>query len=162
VSTLEYSHANVAQYDPFDLALSELYTSKDMSKYQKLIEIGVRNNDPLAQYAMATWYLHGNTQLNISPNLKRAVGLLEKASLTLNRAMYDLGVCFSTGNGKPRNPRRAYRLFSRSAELGCLAAMSAQADCLEFGVGVRKSVSRAKKLRRKADELMSRIANLSA
>jgi len=136
-----------APYEPFDLALGTLCRPKpDLRRYRALVELGVEAGDPLAQYAMATWYLHGNAKLRVTVNLRRAVGLLTLAAKTLNRAMYDLAICKLNGVGTRKDTRGAYRLFRRAAALGCIPALDAQAWCLENGEGVRRDLRAVRKL----------------
>jgi hypothetical protein len=143
-----------APYEPFDLALLRYYAPKrDMKGYRALVELGVRAGDPLAEYAMATWYLHGNAELGVARDAARAVRLLRRSARTFNRAMYDLALCMLDGEGMRKDARGAYRLFRRSAELGTIVAMEAQAWCLVHGVGVRRNARGARRLRIRASRL---------
>jgi len=147
--------AEFANPEPFDMALVEYYSPKpNWTRYRKLIELGSKAGDPLAQYAMATWYLHGEPNLRIREDSRRAVSLLRKAALSFNRAMYDLAVCTMSGVGTRRDPERAYGLMSTSARLGSIPAMYTQAEWLQVGFGTTRN-------RRKAQEVLRRAKALS-
>src|SRR6188472_4084564 len=88
------AHDPIGVPEPFDVALVEHFSSsRDRRRYRKLVELGVATGDPLAQYAMATWYLLGDSDLGVTKDVRRAVRLLSQAARFFNRAMYDLGVC---------------------------------------------------------------------
>ena len=149
--------------DPFDLALVEYYRARpDMSRYRRLVELGAATGDPLALYAVATWYLLGSRQLGVRRNAKVAVRLLTKASQTLNRAMYDLAVCKSRGEGTRFDPSGAYRLFSAAAGLGSLAALIEQARCLRDGFGVAKNARLAARIEGKVRKLNLSLGAIGA
>jgi TPR repeat protein len=150
-------------HEPFDLALPEFYgDGTRWTIYRRLVEIGVEIGDPLAQYAMATWYLHGQPKLGIKKNLRKAVVLLEACAPVFNRAAYDLAVCKLGGAGARRDPEVAFLLFSRSASLGSLAALEAQADCLASGIGTPKDLEAARLLRRRAARWKHQLDQLGA
>jgi TPR repeat protein len=142
--------------EPFDLALVEHYSKKrDDARYRRLIDAGVAAGDCLAQYALATAYLFGDRRLGVKKDLAKAIALLRKAAPTLNRAAYDLGVCYARGIGVKRNESRAYELFESSANLGCIEAMIVQAEYLIEGTGVRRQTARGRKLLRRAESLIA-------
>lgn len=142
--------------EPFDRALVVYFASPiNWREYARLVRVGVRAGDPLAQYAMATWYLFGHKQLRIARSPRRAVALLRDPARSLNRATYELGVCLFRGEGVRKDLAQAYRLFEQAAKQGCIAAVSVQADCLEAGNGVRRNPKRAAELRERARKLLS-------
>lgn len=152
--TLRLRSADRAEYEPFDDALVVHFTDPfDHEQYRALVELGVKAGDSLAQYAKATWFIHGEDRLGIRRNIRRAVPLLTEASRTLNRAMYDLGVCYMLGSGVPRDDRRAYLLFSKAAKHGSIAGMFNQAYFLEFGIGVTRSYARSRRIMKVVDAL---------
>jgi TPR repeat protein len=141
--------------DPFDVALPMFYASpRSHAQYRKLIELGARAGDPLAEYAMATWYLFGNAEIGVKRSPARAVALLSRAASTLNRAMYDLAICKLHGQGTKQDERGGYRLLARASQLGCLPAMKAQAQCLKQGIGVKVDRATAALLDKRANYLM--------
>ena len=145
--------------EPFDLALTHYYRSPtNWSEYKRLVAEGVRAGDPLAEYAMATWYLFGQEELRVRKSASRALPLLRRAARTLNRAMYELAVCQLSAEGTPYNPRSAIRLLERASDLGCIAALRALAECLESGTGIRRDVKRAANVRRRILSLSSGTA----
>ena len=150
-------------HDPFDLALPEFYgDGTRWPIYRRLVEIGVETGDPLAQYAMATWYLHGQPKIGIKKNLRKAAVLLEACAPTFNRAAYDLAICKLDGAGTRRDPEVAFSLFCRSASLGSLAAIEAQADCLASGIGTPRDLEAARFLRRRAARWKRELDKLGA
>jgi TPR repeat protein len=151
-----------APYEPFDYALTSRYSSKrDPRRYRALVELGASAGDPLAQYAMATWYMHGEPDLRVSADMRRAVKLLKRSARTLNRAMYDLAICKLNGIGTRTDTRGAYQLFRRAAELGCITALDAQAWCLENGEGVRRDLRAARRLDRTYRRLSAALRRLT-
>ena len=149
--------------EPFDVALVEHFSgTRDPRRYRKLVELGVKSGDPLAEYAMATWYLLGDAELKIRRDPRRAVRLLSRAARSFNRAMYDLGVCKLRGEGTRKDARAAYALFQRSADAGSVAGLRGQAYCLRNGIGVRPNVALARKLELRAQRFQDMTATLSA
>lgn len=147
--------------DPFDVALPLYYAKPPQhSAYRQLVELGAAAGDPLAQYAMATWFLFGQRDLGVRPNARRAVALLSRAAKTLNRAMYDLASCKLRGHGTRRDDRGAYRLLVRAAGLVCIPAMRAQAFCLREGVGARRDASAASRIEKAANRLAKKRDNI--
>jgi len=131
--------------EPFDLALSEFYRVKPrMALYKRLVVLGAEIGDPLAPYAMATWYLHGNSAVGVQRDIRKANDLLDTCAATLNRAAYDLAVSKLRGIGVKKDPRAAFRLFVRASTLGSLAAMEEQARCLRLGIGTKRDAASAK------------------
>jgi TPR repeat protein len=149
--------------EPFDVALPEFYgTNPRWRIYKRLVEIGVEIGDPLAQYAMATWYLHGHSRIGTRKDLKKAVALLDQCAPFLNRAAYDLAVCKLRGAGTRKDLKAAFSLFSRSASLGSLAAIEAQADCFESGIGTKRDPQAAKLLFQRARRWKRQLEQLGA
>ena len=147
--------------EPFDMALFDYYGAvPNWVRYRGLVELGVKLGDPLATYAAATWYLYGEPNLKLKPNPRKGIRLLERAARSLNRAMYEFGVFLADGLVIPANPKRAYRLFSQAAELGCAPALMAQATCLVQGFGVRRNVKQASLVRARAIRLAARTQAL--
>ncbi|MCW5806887.1 MAG: sel1 repeat family protein [Deltaproteobacteria bacterium] len=151
-----------AQADPFDLALPIYYQRhRDTDQYRALVQLGAESGDPLALYAMATWYLHGSKEIGIRRNKEQGIKLLTRASQTLNRAMYDLAVCKVRGYGVQKDLRGAYQLFARAARLGSIAAMREQAQSLRNGSGVRRNEAAAERIEQRLSSIEDRIARLS-
>jgi TPR repeat protein len=131
--------------EPFDLALPEFYARSPQPRlYRRLVEVGARIGDPLAQYAMATWYLLGNKQVGIRKNTSKAVALLESCAHVFNRAAYDLAVCKLRGIGTKKDPEIAFALFTRAANLGSLAGLEERANCLSAGTGTEVNLEAAR------------------
>src|ERR1041384_5906040 len=144
--------------EPFDLALSEFYRVKPrMGLYKRLVMLGAEIGDPLAQYAMATWYLHGNSVLGIERDIGKANDLLDTCAATLNRAAYDLAVSKLRGIGVKKDPRAAFRLFVRASTLGSLAAMEEQARCLRLGIGTKRDAASARFLLQRVSSWKERL-----
>lgn len=149
--------------EPFDVALPEFYETNPRWKlYKRLIEIGAEIGDPLAQYAMAKWYLHGEPKLDIRRNQRKAVSLLEECAPFFSRAAYDLAVCKIRGAGTRRDLKATFLWFSRAANLGSLAAIDAQADCLEAGIGTPKDPQRARLLFQRAERWKQQLEKIGA
>ncbi len=148
--------------EPFDLALPEHYKAEpDLKRLRELVKIGAEIGDPLAQYSMATWYLHGNPKLGIRKNVKRGNALLEASAAFFNRAAYDLAVSKLRGLGTPKDPQAAFALFVRSANLGLLSGLEEQARCLAAGIGTKRDVQAARFLMRRVTAWKKRVNDAS-
>lgn len=138
--------------EPLDVALPVRYAeAPDIARYRRLIELGAAFGDPMAIYANASWYLNGADELGIAPDLRRAVALLKQAAPVVNRAAFDLGICYLDGKGVRRDARRAYALFASAAAAGLQAGLKMQAYCLAEGIGVRRNPALLRRLERKLD-----------
>jgi hypothetical protein len=149
--------------EPFDMALREFYQAKPRwSRYKRLTKLGAEIGDPLAQYAMATWYLHGEARLGVRRNQRKAVALLEQCAPFLGRAAYDLAVCKLRGAGTRRDVKAAFSLYSRAILLGSLAAIEAKADCLALGIGTERDLQAARVLDRSVVQWKRQLDEIDA
>jgi TPR repeat protein len=85
----------------------------------------------------------------------RAIQLLEEAALAgHNRAMYNLGLAYKTGNGVGVNASLAFNLFLAAANQGQLAeAMIVVAKAYETGEGTTANKTKAQTWRIRAAEV---------
>ena len=149
--------------EPFDLGLAEFYRSTpNMKKYRRLVELGAEIGDPLARYAMATWYLHGEPRIGIKRDLSRGVTLLESCASFFNRAAFDLAVSKLRGLGTRRDPQAAFSLFVRAASLGSLPAIEEQANCLATGTGTKRDPQAARFLLRRLSMWKQQLRAIAA
>jgi TPR repeat protein len=136
--------------EPFDLALIEYYRDDcRWERYRRLVEIGAEIGDPLARYAIATWYLHGHAELKIERDPAKGAEHLEACASLFGRAAYDLAVSRLKGIGTRQARRVAFGLYVAASNLGSLAAMEAQALCLAQGIGTPADATAAKLLSRR-------------
>jgi hypothetical protein len=124
--------------EPFDRAMA-FKVRGAWSAYRLAVEDGTSARDPLAIYEMARWHLHGQRMLRIAKDPVRAVRLLREAAPELNRAAYDLGVCYELGVGVTADGAIAYEWYTTAARLGSLLGREAIARCLANGIGVPRN-----------------------
>jgi uncharacterized protein len=92
-----------------------------------------------AQYALATWYIHGFDKI-IKPNIKKAIGLLKKsASQNYPSACYDLAYAYESGQGVAASMQKAIQFYTKAALLGDVQAMGELARINYYGVGIEKN-----------------------
>jgi len=110
-----------------------------------------RRNQPVAQYALGSWFLHG---IGVQKNLRRALALFAKAAAAGHPdAAFNLARAYEVGEGRKKNARRAFQLYQRAAAHGDVGALVEVARCLFFGIGTRPD-------RAAADKLYARAARL--
>src|SRR5688572_335094 len=92
-----------------------LATSEDppWPKVHQLLLRADAAGDLRATYALATWHLHGNSDLAIKRNLRRAIPMLEAAAQSVPDAMYDLAIAYELGAGTRANPAKAFYWYFR-------------------------------------------------
>jgi uncharacterized protein len=82
----------------------------------KLIKEAFKDGDPVAAYALVTWYLFGE---HLPKDWVKAVQLLKvAASSNVPEALYDLAVCYEGGAGTRKSPKKAYECYLRAALWG--------------------------------------------
>jgi len=83
-----------------------------------LLEEADKHNNPIASYALGTWYLHGTY---VAKDFQKAVDYLNKASLgEVKEAFYDLAVCYEKGLGTKKNLQKAFANYVAASRLkGC-------------------------------------------
>ena len=136
----------------YDFALREMRgPSPNIEMVLGLLSAAIEAGDHRAQYALATWYLHGT---NLSKNLQKAVALLVLAAGKGNRnAMYDLAVCYEKGAGTEKDTRRAFNYYVSAALRGDKQSQFEVGRMLYHGIGTVEDrgladlwLSRARKL----------------
>lgn len=109
----------------------------DKKKVVQLLQKAVEATDPRAYYALASWYLHGESSLQ--KDSKKAIPLLEKAAeANVTEAAYDLAICYEEGKGVPKNAQRAYQLLLQAALLGDKDAVNEIARMYYYGIGTKE------------------------
>lgn len=93
--------------------------------------------DPVAAYALATWYLHGR---HIKKNYQTAVTLLLKASRGgVRDAFYDLAVCYEKGRGIEKDTVKAFTNYLIASQLGDKNSLYEVGRCFYYGIGTEKN-----------------------
>ncbi|WJI14308.1 hypothetical protein MWN52_11705 [Pseudoxanthomonas winnipegensis] len=109
--------------------------------YQHLVEAQL-NLDHRADYALATWYLHGRF---VRKNLRKSIKLLRSAcDAKVPDACFDIAVLYETGIGVKKNLKKAAAYYLKAALLGDKSAANEVARCLYHGIGFNKDVIQAK------------------
>ena len=99
--------------------------------------------DHRAQYALATWLLHGR---RIAKDAKRGAQMLREAARHGNaNAMFDLAVCYETGAGLEKNLEKAFAYYRRSAKAGDRQAGAEVGRMMYYGIGTAKDRGGAQK-----------------
>lgn len=110
--------------------------SPDFQQALQFLKLAVSHGDSRAEYALATWYLHGRA-VEKAPH--RAIPLLKRAARSGHReAQFDLAVSFERGNGVEKDARKAYLLYLQSALTGDVDAGFEVGRCLFHGLGVER------------------------
>lgn len=118
----------------------------------RLLKKAYKDGNPHAAYALATWYLRGCGGLEKKP--LKAVELLEMASAKgIPGAMFDLAVCFESGEGVKKDQRRAAMLYMVAALKGDPQSYFEVGRCFYYGIGVKKDRELAELWFDKAGEL---------
>lgn len=132
--------------EPFDEAVRVLYGRRtDWKKYRALIEAASAAGDARAQYAMATWHLHGHDEMGIRRRPKEALPLLVKAARHVGLAALDLAFAYEMGRLVPRDERAALGWYRRAARLGCVQARFEIGRCLHWGIGTPRNEAAARR-----------------
>lgn len=99
--------------------------------------------DHRAQYALATWLLHGQ---HIAKDTKRGAQMLKEAARHGNaNAMFDLAVCYETGAGLEKNLEKALTYYRRSAKAGDRQAGAEVGRMMYYGIGTAEDRAGAQK-----------------
>jgi uncharacterized protein len=118
--------------------LMRLKTPKTSEAYKILVQLSDADFGP-AQYALATWYIHGLDKI-IKPNIRKAVSLLRKsADKNYPNACYDLAVAYEKGTGVKASIQKAMQYYTKAALLGDVEAMHELGRIYYHGVGVQKN-----------------------
>ncbi|TAA21586.1 tetratricopeptide repeat protein [Pseudoxanthomonas winnipegensis] len=131
---------SVGPYERAEREMSQAKPSLEKA-YSYLIE-AQSNFDPRADYALATWYLHGRF---VRRNVRKSIRLLKSAcDGKVPEACFDIAVLYETGVGVKKNPRRAAIYYLKAALLGEKSAANEVARCLYYGIGFSKDVVQAR------------------
>jgi uncharacterized protein len=121
----------------YDLALREMRNPHPhMNNVLQLLRDSIGTGDHRAEYALATWYLHGT---HLRKDYRQAAELLQRSAAKGNRnAMYDLAVSYEKGRGLKRNTKKAFNLYISAAWLGDKQACYEVGRMLYHGLGAAR------------------------
>lgn len=109
----------------------------DLASVGKKLQVAASLGSTDANYALATWYLHGKF---FPKNWPKAIRYLKRAVAGGNSsACFDLAVCYETGRGAVQNKKKAFDLYLEAAMRGDVAAHQEVARCYWHGYGTRKN-----------------------
>lgn len=138
---------NSASNPKYKKALGIMRRSGDEAAAYALLREAADDGDGLAVYAIATWYLHGNSQ--VRKNLRRGHKLLKLAAdKNVAAACSDLGVAYYNGWGVRQSFNEATRYYFRAFLLGDLDAAKWLEQLLYWEGGKVKSRTLARELGR--------------
>jgi TPR repeat protein len=110
------------------------------SAYKLLVEADAKG-DPIASYALGTWYLFGRY---VDKDYKKAVSYLNKASKKGSKdALFNLAVCYEVGAGVDKNPVKAFHNYYEAFKHGDIGSAYEIGRCLYYGIGVTKNTELA-------------------
>lgn len=127
--------------DPYTHAWNRMASGSPRSEVKNLLEAASADGDIRATYALATWLLSGTKPERVSAFKK----LRTLAHSDVKEALFDLGVCYHTGNGTRKNLGLAFKYYMFAALLGDAEACEEVANFFYYGVVVLadKEISRA-------------------
>ncbi len=128
------------KYVVMEYSLNKAESLARQKKYKEafeLLEAADKKNNPVASYAIGTWYLHGTY---VQKDLEKAVQYLHKASYgEVKEAFYDLAVCYEKGAGTKKNLQKAFKHYLSAAQLGDKDSLYEIVRCLYYGIGIEKN-----------------------
>ena len=111
-------------------------------KVFELLERSLAKNNPLAMYAMGTWYLHG---YYVKKDIKKDFNLISAAAQkNVPDDCFDLAIFYEKGNKVKKNKRKAFSLYMRGALYGDKLSFYEVGRCFNYGIGVAKNTEIAK------------------
>lgn len=114
--------------------------SPDWPAVKRLLDKAAAESDPKAHYALATWYLFGHEPLAIEKNIKKATPLLKfAADRGVPEALFDLAVCYETGQGVAKSEAKAFVLYTEAALRDDADSMFEISRMYSYGIGVKKN-----------------------
>lgn len=124
-----------------------------------LLDAAISDGDDRAEYALATWYLHGK---HVKKNVTKGIELLERAATKGNAdASFDLAVCYERGQGVAKSDAEAFRLYRDAAKRGDPEAMQEVGRMLYYGLGVAEDRQAADRWLAKAERRVKDHEKLS-
>ena len=129
---------------PYQLALREALKKRpDYKQVLALLKRALKQGDPYAAYALATWYLHGSR--GFKKDIRKGTALLKQAAQgAVASANYDLAVSHENGIGVRKNEKRAFELYLTAALLGDKSAFFETGRCYFYGIGTKQDRRTAK------------------
>jgi uncharacterized protein len=92
----------------------------DPARAHELISAAAESGDPLASYALGTWFLHG---FFVKKNRSRGISLIRfSAEKNVASAAFDLAVAYELGEGVSKSVNQAARFFLRAFLFGDTSA----------------------------------------
>ena len=118
-------------------ALNEIKkTNPDINQVLSLLDASIKEGCSEAEYALATWYLHGKY---VEKNLSKGVKLLKSACDKRSaNACYDLANCYESGLGVGENLYEAFCLYVKAALYGDEQSIHEVGRCYYYGIGVKE------------------------
>ena len=148
-STPNVSHRNsiyTPAEDIFEHSV-EAEKAKDYDKAFKLCKKAAVAGNPRAQYNLAYYYEKGR---GCKADTKKALEWYEKAVVSgYGPAAFTLGYYYQEGNGiTVKDAASAYNYYKIGADLGDRNAMSALADCYQYGRGTAYDIDKGLSIRK--------------
>jgi len=119
--------------------LAEMQKEKpDLKAAFDLLQIAAHQKNPIALYAIGTWYLFGRyVKKKPSEAVKYFLQAIEGNN---SDAYYDLAVCYEKGVGIKRNKKAAFECYLNAALLGDKQSLYAVGRCYFYGIGTPKNM----------------------
>lgn len=128
--------------DEYEEALKDAYEEMekevpDYRKVERLLLEGIEEGNPLAKYALGTWYLHGAHQFQ--KDVARGIKMIEEAAEgRVPDACYDMAYSYETGEATEQNLRVAFEYYLIAALYGNPQAFVEVGRCYQYGIGIEK------------------------
>ncbi len=111
----------------------------DMAKVKSMLDHAHENGDVLASYALATWYLLGQSGV-CNMSVRKAIPLLKLAAReNLPEACFDLALCYETGDGVKQSEARALELYIQAALAGDTDSFYEVGRMHFYGLGTKRN-----------------------
>lgn len=112
-------HGLLRKVNSMEYAINKAESLVRKKKYKEAFEIleqADKKNNPVASYALGTWYLHGTY---VKKDAEKAIQYLNKASHNdVKEAFFDLAVCYEKGVGVKKDYQKAFENYLNASNLG--------------------------------------------
>lgn len=114
-----------------------LAKNPDLSQVYHLLNAAADLGNSDANYAIATWYLHGKY---FRKDVKKGVSFLLKAiEKDHPSALFDMAICYEKGSGIKRNKRKAFECYLKAFLYGDTKSAFEVGRSYYYGIGISKN-----------------------
>ena len=114
-----------------------LAKNPDLGQVYHLLNAAADLGNSDANYAIATWYLHGKY---LRKDVKKGVSfLLIAIEKDHPSALFDMAICYEKGLGIRSNKRKAFECYLKAFLYGDIKSAFEVGRCYYYGIGVSKN-----------------------